>query len=315
MTVSADGADRISLLYEAAKVHGSLVSLNDMVLLMPEHVSEDEIEDAIRSQPTLRAKFALESGYVVEKNGCSDVDEALSAERLSRERASTNLRHAASFVPLLGKSRFEMIGASGSTSYRSASRSKDLDLFCVAPAGTLWISLTKALLLSRVFSLVRREGPPICLSCVMDENYAKGTFSADQGALFARDALETIVLSGEPTYRSLLGSASWISKIYPAAFSRRSGHAPGIQHGKSSSPWANALNGLLFVLAGGYISAKSFALNRRLAARGQSDGVFALRKGVDHMIYESRRYEKLRNHYSVVSRTTNLEAAGSGTAR
>jgi hypothetical protein len=315
MMISAEGAQRISLLYQVARIHGSLVTLADLVHLMPERMSEGDLADAIQSHPALSSKFTLESGYVIEKGVNLDPQQAFVAERQSRARASTNLWHAARFAPLVASSQFQMVGVSGSTSYRSASRSRDLDLFCVSPSGTMWISLTKALLLSRVFSLMNREGPPICLSCVMDESYARKTFSADQGALFARDALETITLVGESEYESLLGSASWISSIYPTAFAKRSASANNSNSGQRSSPWKRAFNSFLFFLTGTYIGAKSSALNRRLARKRESDSAFTLRKGVDHLIYESRRYAKLRSHYSAVLPSgADSEVAKSGTA-
>ena len=310
--ISAEGAKRISLLYQVARVHGSLVSLGDLVHLMPDRISEGELADAIQSHPVLSSRFTLRSGYVVEKGAELDPQQALAEERNSRARASTNLWHASRFAPFIASSQFEMVGVSGSTSYRSASRSKDLDLFCVAPSGTMWISLSKALILSRLFTLVNRESPPICLSCVMDENYARKTFSADQGALFARDALETVVLIGEPKYRSLMGSASWISTIYPTAFARRSTQSGDLPPLARSSAWKRAFNRLLFVLAGSYIGVKSSVLNRRLSRRREPDSAFTLRKGVDHLIYESRRYEKLRTHYTAVS--ANGEVSNGGTA-
>ena len=314
MTLTTDGAHRISLLYEAAKAHGSLVSVDDLVPLMPGHVSEREIENAIRSHSVLGSRFTLESGYVVEKDHGGSLGELLSVERNSRTRASVNLRHAYDFVPLLESSRFVVVGVSGSTSYGSASRSRDLDLFCVAPSGAMWISLSKSLLLSRAFSLTRRRGPPICLSCIMDEDYARTTFSADQGALFARDALETIVLIGEPAYCKLLRDARWISDIYPAAFTKNAGSSAEPGSRQELSTWAKVLNQFLFTLVGTYIEAKSLLLNRRLAGRGSADSNFALRKGVDHLIYESARYAKLRNHYSAVSRVIGAGPTVEGVA-
>lgn len=290
------------MLYEAAKVHGSLVSLNELVLLMPDQVSENELVEAIRSHPGLKSKFTLESGFVIEKNSESDLERILRDERDSRIRAVNNLRHAARFIPLLASSRFEIVGVSGSTSYQSVSRSKDLDLFCVAPGGSMWISLTKALILARAFSLTNGEAPPICLSCVMDEEYARMAFSADQGALFARDALQTVIVRGEPSYRSLLRGASWISRTYPVAFARRSTSVQtGSRTSRGSSAWARALNSFFFLLTGTYVRAKSFALNRRLVARGQFDSAFAVRMGEDHLLYESRRYRKLRTEYYAAS--------------
>ncbi len=77
------------------------------------------------------------------------------------------------------------------------------------------------------------------------------------------------------------------------------------QASEGHSTRARILNTLLFILTGTYIRAKSFALNRRLTARGQSDSVFAVRMASDHLVYESKRYMKLRNEYSAVSPNRN----------
>ncbi len=301
MTLSENNANRISLLYEVAKRQGSLISLRELVPLLPDRTIQLELAEAFSTFPSLGSRFELKLGYVTEKEADSDMETLLNTERASRKTAVRNITYAVQFVPMMHSIPFHMVGVSGSTSYLSASHSRDLDLFCVAPQGRMWFSLTQALILARVFSLIRPAAPQICLSCVMDEDYAESAFTKEQDPLFARDALATIVLKGGGTYQSLMERATWITSLYPAAYSLRKK-----QTTQDPSPWRRTtpleviLDRFLYVVVGSFIRMKASLLNRKLAGRQRSEGVFAIRAGYDHLIYESTRYSSLRGAYAVV---------------
>ncbi len=299
MIISEESAERISLLYGVAKEHGSLVTVQDLLPLLPDDATEEELAEAITSTPSLSSRFELKSGYVTERSDGTGGETVVAKEIASRSWARTNLQWAKSFVPLLHSTRFKMVAASGSTSYRSASRSRDLDLFCVAPAGRLWTALTRSLMMARVHHVLHPSSPEICFSCVMDEGFAAALFRADQGPLFARDTLETIVLRGESTYGRFLGEAKWISALYPRAYSTRLAHVRGPRESEVSlSALSRVAEAILFRIVGPYIRAKSRMLNARFARGGQLDSVFVVRSGRDHLIYESRRYSKLKQVYA-----------------
>ncbi len=217
----------------------------------------------------------------------------------NRWSAESNIRWANRFVPQLRSAQFSMVAASGSTSYRSASRSKDLDLFCVATSGRLWSALTRGLIVARVFRKFHPGSPEICFSCAMDEEYAATLFKDQRGPLFARDALETVVLKGDQTYRSLLRDAEWISTLFPTAYAARLGLAsePPTRSGNPSTK-SRIIEGFLFLIVGGYLGIKAEMLNRRFSKAGRLDNVFTFRCGRDHLIYESRRYSRLRQMYA-----------------
>lgn len=295
-----------------AKEHGSLVSLKDLLPLLPEKATEEELAEAISATPELSARFELRSGCVTERSDNVPDGQALISEVRNRRYARANLWWAGRFVLRLRSTSFSMVAASGSTSYRSASRSRDLDLFCVAPAGRLWTSLTRGLILARAFRAFCPKSPEICFSCVMDEKYALALFREEQGPLFARDALETIVLRGEPTYTKLLGEAEWISTLYPNAYSARAGgSASAPASGREPSGFSRAAEAFLFAIVGGYLRAKARMLNARLSKFGQLDSVFTVRYGRGHLIYESRRYSKLKQRYSSGISTARPGAEGS----
>ena len=306
MTLTEDRAERVSILHEVARSNGSLLSIRDLLPLMPEHTSEDQLMDAINSLPSLSSRLALKEGFIVEKADSGSSSSVLTSEVVNRSRAAANLRFARDFLPLLASSHFKMVAISGSTSYLSVSRSSDLDFFCVAPAGRMWISLVRALIFARVFRLLHSDAPQLCLSCIMDEDYAVAAFSSDQGPLFARDALTTLVVDGAPCYQRLLGNASWISDIFPRAYRERLEPVAGQPQPIKQPPFApRFLNLLLSFVGGAYIRFKSKKLNRSLEARGASDGVFKVMSASDHLIYESRRYSNLRRNYaSMLSKST-----------
>ena len=300
MTLSASSAERISLLYDVAKSQGSSISLREVVALLPESVSEGEVEQAIRLSPALSTKFELHSGFITEKSN-PDKSALLQAQLERRRIAMRNISYATEFVPLLHSTSFALVSVSGSTSYLAASRTHDLDLFCVARPGRLWSSLATALLLARIFRLFRREAPLICISCVMDEAYAEKIFSQSRDPLFARDALSAVVVQGGGTYQSLMKKANWINSLYPVAYSQRTktvsqASEPAPESGRAGFLLERFLN----LSVESYVRLKSFLLNRRFARVGREDGLFRILTGPDHLIYESRRYSGLRSSYGAL---------------
>ncbi len=309
MTISRESAERIALLYGVAKEHGSLVTVRDLLPLLPGDATEEELADAITSTPSLSSKFELKSGYITERSDGTEVEHVVLKELANRKWAQINLQWAKSFVPLLHSTPFTMVAASGSTSYRSASHSKDLDLFCVAPTGKLWTALTRGLIMARAHRVLHPRSPEICFSCVMDEGFAVPLFRANQGPLFARDALETIVLRGESTYRRLLREATWVSALYPRAYSAKIAPVQGRREvGNGRSIFSRLAEAILFRVVGAYVRTKSRMLNTRFAGGGQLDSMFVVRSGRDHLIYESRRYSRLKQKYAS---GFGKEAAGS----
>jgi hypothetical protein len=307
VTLSEHTAARISLLYDVAKSQGSLISLKELVPLLPERTTERELVEAFSSFPSLGSRFELKGGFVTEKKGNSGGDVLLQTEQTSRGEAARNISYAVQFVPMLNSVPFPIVGVSGSTSFLSVSNSRDLDLFCVAPQGRMWSSLARALIFARIFSLTRPAAPEICLSCVMDEAYAESAFSKKQDPLFARDALATIVLRGGDTYRSLMNRATWISNIYPAAYSQREASPIKAPRRRRPNAVETVLNRFLYLIVGSYIKMKGSLLNRKLA-RHERRSVFTIRAGYDHLIYESVRYVGLRHRYAAVrAEETNVQ--------
>lgn len=297
MTLSEKSTERVDLLFELAKRNGSLISIHELTRLLATSTSEQEVAKAIMHDPHLSSRFEITDGYVVERRpggGASDLRE----ESRNRVRARSNMALAVRFERLLRPARFRMVAVSGSTSYGSASSSKDLDLFCVAPAGRLWYSLTWGLIMARVFALVSPRSPCICLSCIMDERYAFSLFSRAQGPLFARDAIETKVVRGRDTHSSLMRAAGWITAFYPGAYESSEFSAAPLPTMNSPSVLERVTNRFIFITVGKYMRLKSALLNRRLRTAHRSWDVFEIQCSEDHLVYESKRYASMRQRYT-----------------
>jgi hypothetical protein len=290
---------KVRLYFDVAKANGSLLLLSELLALVPEHESEEQLERAIRSTPELASRYTLESGFIVERPN-SDSEKA-AAERSSRTRAHSNLAYAERIIPLLNRPSLLLLGISGSTSYRSASKSRDLDMFCVTPNGMLWLFLTRALIVTRVLQALKIDAPPVCLSCIMDAKAAETSFASANDSLFARDALSMIVAVGEDYYQGLLAKGSWISGFYPKIYSQklRAGH-PAPRPSPEASAASRVLNKLLYYIVGTYVRVKSWRLNRQLAKRGRNDSTFNLLIGEDRCLYESTRYVRMRRMYRLL---------------
>lgn len=288
---------KVRFYQDVAKANGTVMSLSELIGLMPEKGSEAELARVIESSPSLNSKLQVRSGYVVERMAEPEAGSTLRENERDRSVAMSNMRSAIDFASLLHANPFKMVSVSGATSYSSA-KSKDLDLFCVAPWGGLWFSLTQGLIMARVFSLLRRRSPQICFSCVMDEAYARSLFSVPQGPLFARDALMAKVIRGKLVHESLLHQAAWISRFYPS-HRRPLGRPKETGLGPRPSASKMLLNRFLFLTVGSFIKAKSRLYNKQYISLGQRGSEFTVMSAEDHLIYESKRYLELRRMYEL----------------
>lgn len=298
MTISSQTADRILLLVEAAKANGSLITVREMLPLLPEETTEVEVAEAVSSRTALGTRVEIRSGFVTDKGEGNGATDLVSVEVRNRQVALKNLSFARRFSRLLRAESHPLVAVSGSTSYLSSSKSTDIDFFCVAKTGTLWIQLTSFLILARAYRLLRRGTREVCFSCIMDEKYADRVFAETRDPLFARDALQAAVLNGDDYYRGLLGRAVWISTYYPTLYRQKAGSGSQYAGNPTSPPTRKVVvNRLLFILVGSYLRMKSFLNNKRMAKRNERHRGFRLRAGHDHMFFESTRYQSLRERY------------------
>lgn len=292
----------IAFLSEIAKANGSVVSLKDLVALARTNLSEEQLKSSWAAIPELAASYELKNGLILERgqefarSGFGSLDR----EQEKRARAASYARYARGFASLCHPRETKLMAISGSTSYQTPSASDDLDIFCITEPDGLWLFLTKSLLLARLLQIFRRSEPRICFSYAVDQNFVEKEFLLPRDALFARDALTTIVIHGQEFYEELLRKSPWISNYFPRLYQQRTNvmHREGVA-GKQvgSPPRLKFLNILLHVIVGNYLAFKSAMLNRRLRKQGKFSSLFSVKIGSDHCIFESVRYSNLRAMY------------------
>jgi hypothetical protein len=300
---TTDEISRVELLLAIARAKGSLLSakdINELTDLLP---AGADLGSIWKQAPSLDSRYEVKGGLLVERSAGNNQASsgAIDDQKWRRARAERYIEHAREFSCLSGKTWVRVLSVGGSTSYKATSENDDIDIFCVTEKNSLWIYLTKALLLARVFKLVRPGSPRFCFSCVLDEDYARKLFASPNDALFARDALTAQVLRGSLFYDGLLQRGQWLSDYFPKLHGlRKAQHAGTFEDTIVTRPSSaqKAINHLLFLTVGCYVRLKSILLNRKLRKTGQLDSLFRVIISPDHCIFESQSYRALRRIYS-----------------
>ena len=303
MSSLTDEVSRIQLLLAIASSKGSLLSTKDMDELTSLLPSGSDLKSTWERIPSLDSRYELQAGLIVEKKGEGNQvgTETVEDSKRRRSRAERYVEYAREFSLLFGTRRIRVLAVAGSASYKAASHDDDVDIFCVTEKDSLWIFLTKALLLARGLKIVRPKSPTLCFSCALDEEYARRLFTSPNSALFARDALTVQVLQGSSFYNSLLRSGQWISDYFPKLHGlRKAQHEETLEETSGTPPTAarKSLNYFLYLTIGNYVKLKSVLLNRRFGRRSRLDSLFAVESGRDYCIFESQGYRKLRRMYT-----------------
>jgi hypothetical protein len=298
-----DEISRVELLLAIARAKGSLLSVKDIYELTGLLPAGADLGSIWNQIPSLDSRYEVKGGLLVERRASNNQASsgAIDDQKWRRARAERYIEYAREFSFLSGKRWIRVLSVAGSTSYKATSENDDVDIFCVTEKDSLWIYLTKALLLARVFKLVRHPAPKFCFSCVLDEDYARRLFASPNDALFARDALTAQVLRGSLFYDGLLRRGQWLSDYFPKLHGvRRAQHVGTFEDANITRPSSarKALNHLLFLTVGNYIRLKSILLNRKLRRTGRLDSLFRVIRGPDHCIFESQSYQELRRIYS-----------------
>jgi hypothetical protein len=300
---------------EIAKANRSAITVRELLELTRADATEEELVRAWGRNAEISARYALESGYVLERGaGGEPLAGGVEVEETNRARARSNVLAAKDFARLCADGRVRLLAVSGGNSYKSARQGDDIDLFCVTGRDALWVFMLKSLLLARLYRITRRCAP-FCFSYVMDEADAGRTFAETRDALFARDALTAEVLVGRGFYRSLLEKGSWMGGFFPRMYARGLTEAVGPARSLDSARGTGrALNALLYRTVGTYVRMKAYLLNRRYRSALDTPAVFRVLIGPGHCIYESNRYDGLRRMYEGRRRRPTTSAAAAAAA-
>lgn len=299
-SLSDEQREAILTYCKIAAVSGALLSLKDLAELLPIDANEEELEQSISSDDLLSSKVIIDSGRVMLRREGSDQTmarrEAEEADK-RKTRAIANVEAGRTFARLLNRGAVFM-GVAGTNSYLSAAEHDDIDFYCITKTDGMWVFMLKSLILSRVISLIRRSDPPFCFSFVLDERQANKEISSPRGALYARDTLTAMVISGGSAYHAILENASWMRSYFPKVYARRLEEVPGSPAPQPSTrKGSKVINSWLFLTLGSYVSLKAWMLNRRLAKRRKFDAMFRTLIGPGQLEYVSRRYTELGKMY------------------
>ncbi len=116
----------------------------------------------------------------------------------------------AKFIKLLNKRYIEFAGITGSVSY-TPDPYDDIDIFIIAKTGMAWKSILDAILKRRIYKL-----NDICISLVMDADFAFSYFGKLTDRLIIRDTLNTIPVYGQDFYYEVILNCPSISSILGA---------------------------------------------------------------------------------------------------
>ena len=299
-SLSPDKLKQIRLFCDVAEANGDHMTLKELISLISLNVTESELSENWGVLDGLKG-YSINSGLVTKAKLDSDSSDAETVAMDRINRARRNIQFSRSFAELCSTISLKVLSISGSTSYLSVAKDGDLDLFCIMNKDSLWPSLVKFLLLARIFRLVHRDSPSICLSYVVDESFALREFSQPHDGLFARDAIYSRVLRGEPYYARLLRSSHWMAEYFPKLYDQRVKQVhEGLKANNESSTSRKIANLFVYIVASSYIRMKSQLLNRRYSREGKLHSSFRTLVGKDHCIYESVRYLDLRQMYKTL---------------
>ncbi len=301
----------VDVVLKVAETHRSRIPLADLMELLPEGTTPDQAAAALDGVSGL-GPYVLQDGVLMPKG---DSPSRLQEFRTRLDNSRANLALAKWFAAKLSRTGVLALAVSGSTSYKAASDRDDVDFFCLTKRGEMWVFLARALVLTRVLRLSKAPIPPVCLSCVMDEGYARRIFAEDGGALFARDALVAEPVLGAEEYRRLLGSARWMGSYFPKLYRLRGEYGRQRARERSAGVLSRLLNLLLYAILGTYVRSKSRYHNAELARVGKMASRFRAKVGPDHLIYESARYLTLKGVYEdiqPIERPTSEAPVGTG---
>ncbi len=296
----------IQLLFEIARVNGARLSLSEAVSLLRPEISEEDVAFALNDLNGSKEPLQLQAGLFFAKGEARmEASEVEALERERRMRAERNLAFAFDFAAFSGGKSARVFSVSGSSSYGSISSEDDLDFFCITPSETLWLFITRLLLFARMFGALNKHAPSLCLSCMMDEDFARKSFRKTRDALFARDALHVSIIHGYNFYENLLRDSEWLSKYFPKLYEERlpTNKAPRAPNSQDKPNLLVAFaNEFVFHFVGNYLRLKAYLGNRWLTRDRRYSLVFTAKIGKDHCIYESVRYSELRRLYSRLGR-------------
>jgi len=291
--------ERVRFLVETAVANKSTISVGELRSLMPENrfPSDGALKQFLVTDERLSRLVAEVKGEITLRGR----EDLASHRRAQRRRAHDRLSQADDFLHTLGRMCpwIELAGISGSTAYAGAKPEDDIDFFLVTEPRRLWISLLFAMTTARLRRIRARNSPVLCFNRIVERNNCARTFRENREPLFAREALNLVVLRGNKLYRQLLASAPWIGTTFPEKFVGRlretdEDDEPSRGRGLALGRLANAI---AFLFLAPYLWMGGTVRNVRLQRAGRDRERFRTLVRPDCYATESILYEELRKEY------------------
>jgi hypothetical protein len=249
--------------------------------------------------------FRIENGFILPR--------AMQSEtvRLKRQKTSAaKLGSAAQFsralirmVPFI-----RTIAVTGSVAYRSAEEWDDIDLFVVTARNRLWLSVLMALVLVRVWKLLRLRPSHLlsfCLSYVHDEQgFTEDSLRNKTNPLFARELLLAEPVVGRSQYRQLLEKNDWVGTLYSNSYGLKMRYLDQFldrqqtNRGRNGGALALALDWVeevTFTFLSHYLRVRAYLANLKLKSQRLDFRVFEPKTTRTSCVYTSNFYRWLHS--------------------
>lgn len=185
------------------------------------------------------------------------------------------------FISKLNKKSIRFAGITGSVSYNPGLYD-DIDIFIISKRGFAWKAILDAMIIRRLYGMV-----DICISLVMDENFALSYFTNLNDKLIVKDSLNVIPVYGKEFYLKLLQCSPSIA----ALIGKSHVDARTEQTGRVLEP----LNLAIFLGLSPLLIVKSIYNNWK---EMKKNGGFDTHVSLDSFYLDSYKYRMLRKSFS-----------------
>ncbi len=293
-----DVTKRIISIIKVASKCGQSLSLKEIVLMLPQKISEQEILSFIKNDQAFTG-LSVENDFFVEKGY-----EHLFYERNIRVKISSEYSKIAKLFAnhlVKNNSDVKLAAVCGSVAYGSARASDDIDLFIIAETNRLWLVFSRALLLSRIYNLkaqILGQRIDFCLSYMQDHAAFEKESQQRKTALFARELLSIIVFYGESFYQHLLLRNRWIQSFFPKLTTKKLTDKTQSLHLKEpSSTLHDIFNLAIYASLGNYLRLKAFMRNLGYRKQQRDQDLFEAKITRGSCVYNSVRYNEIEKMY------------------
>jgi len=282
---------------------GYAISAHELLQLLPSDPGLDEERVIAIASNDLHSAVSMRADLVVLK-GFEFLFDERDRRRIASGRA---MELAREFVLRLAASSpgIALAAVSGSVAYKSSRDLDDIDIFLVAHPGRLWLSLFRALLLSRAYNLKGRVlGRQInfCICYAVDTDCCERELSRRRTPLIAREILTIQPIVGDDFYRLLITKNDWVKAFFPRLYALRlSEPAPKPAGERQASPAAGLdafADRFTFVLLSLYLLLKATLRNLKFRREGRSEDIFSVAISSGACIYSSIKYRVLEEMHS-----------------